>query len=87
MKITLPKLELPDLELTADNVQANRQKIASARVAYHAALKTLSGLDAANAAMCSHPDTVDHYDPGYAGDGYSHTECHVCGATKGVPRR
>lgn len=76
MKIPMPDIELsPDL----DKIRENRKRIDSHRELLRASLKALEGFSSANQAMCSHPEKVDHYDPGYAGGGYDYTECKLCG--------
>ena len=70
---------IPDIDLTPESVEANRVKIAAARQKMRAMLDALAGLDKANAAMCPHPNKYKVNDPGYAGGGYSHSECPACG--------
>lgn len=71
---------IPDIDITPENVEANRIKIAVARQKMRAMLDVLDGLDRANAAMCTHPNKFAVYDPGYAGGGYSNSECPDCDA-------
>jgi hypothetical protein len=76
------KIPLPDLEFgpNPDRIRTNRDEINAAIELYKGAIKTLEGLAAANAGMCKHPNKSARYDPGYAGGGYSHSECPTCGA-------
>jgi hypothetical protein len=73
------KVSLPDLDFTPKAVRANRDAIRKARAAYQGAINALAGLQKANEAMCKHPNKEKRYDPGYAGGGYSHSECPGCG--------
>lgn len=71
---------MPQIELGPDNVEKNREIINAAISAYQGAIKMLQGLHHANQGACPHKRQVDRHDPGYAGGGYSHTECLICGA-------
>jgi len=73
------RIQLPDLDFTPAAVKHNRDTIQEARAAYQGAIKALEGLQKANEAMCPHPQKAARYDPGYAGGGYSHSECPDCG--------
>ena len=73
------KVELPVIELTAENVVDNRRRLVEAIKAYKGAICACEGLLDANAALCEHPSKQEHYDPGYAGGGYSHSTCNICG--------
>lgn len=72
-------VKLPDLDFIPSAVHRNRDAIREARGAYQGAIKALEGLQKANEAMCKHPNKASRYDPGYAGGGYSHSECPDCG--------
>jgi hypothetical protein len=76
------KIPLPDLEFSTDpaSIEANRDAINAAIELYKGAIETLKGLAKANAGMCKHLHESARYDPGYAGGGYSHSECPTCGA-------
>ncbi|HEX6052764.1 MAG TPA: hypothetical protein VFZ21_26040 [Gemmatimonadaceae bacterium] len=73
------KIPLPEIDLRPDAVHENRDRIDEARGALRGALAALDGLQKANEAMCNHPNKRKCYDPGYAGGGYSHSECDDCG--------
>ena len=70
-----------DINLSSkrDDIIENRKRIEAERARARAELKSLDGLDAANQAMCDHPDCTNHYDPGYAGGSYDYTTCDICG--------
>lgn len=74
-------MKIPDLDYsaTAEAVSKNRNAIKAARAELRAMTKALDGCQAANEAMCSHPNKSARYDPGYAGGGFSHYECPDCG--------
>ncbi len=76
------KIPLPSLAFSQDikTIHSNRDAISEARAALNAALKALDGLSKANQGMCKHSRKEKHYDPGYAGGGYRHSECKDCGA-------
>lgn len=75
------KVEIPVLDLRADpdTIRANRALIVEAMNATLAAQQALRGLQAANQALCTHPNRREVYDPGYAGAGFSHYACEQCG--------
>jgi len=74
------KAEIPDIDLSPENVTKNREEIKIAFKKLKAMMSALEGLDKANQSMCNHDKKTKHYDPGYAGGGYSHSECEDCGA-------
>jgi len=75
------KVEIPSLQFSQDavTIAANRDAIRAARAACKAMIDTLAGLAKANQALCSHPNKEARYDPGYAGGGFSHYVCPLCG--------
>jgi hypothetical protein len=73
------KIQLPDLDFTSESIHKNRDAIKYARASYLGAIKALDGLQKANEGLCDHSRKVSCYDPGYAGGGYSHSECPDCG--------
>lgn len=75
------RVSLPELDLRPEMVRENKARIKEARAAYQSALKALDGLQKANEGMCEHAKPRKCYDPGYAGGGYSHSECDHCGGT------
>lgn len=76
MKTLIPELEFSS---SPETIKQNRKLIEESIAVCKATLKSLGGLHAANISMCTHPCTVAHHDPGYAGGGYSHSECLDCG--------
>lgn len=74
------RIDLPNLDYSRANIQANRETIDQARAAYRGALRALDGMARANEGMCPHDRQVERFDPGYAGGGHSHNECLECGA-------
>jgi hypothetical protein len=74
------KVPLPTINLSAENIVENRRILVDAVKQYKGAIQACEGLLKANAALCEHPQKVKHYDPGYGGGGYSHSECQICGA-------
>jgi hypothetical protein len=75
------KVEVPQLQFDQDAavIAANRDLIKTARATCKAMLETLAGLDKANQALCLHPNKEARYDPNYAGGGFSHFACPLCG--------
>lgn len=74
------KAEIPNLDFSPENVVKNREEIKIAYKKLNAMISALDGLSKANQSMCNHDRKTEHYDPGYAGGGYSHGECQDCGA-------
>ena len=72
-------VNLPALDFSPANVGANRDAIVAARAALKAMATALEGLHKANVSLCPHQNKQKRYDPGYAGGGYSHSECPDCG--------
>lgn len=75
------RIPLPELKFESDSytIEQNVKKIREFRKLLQGALKALDGLNSANQGMCSHPNKAKRYDPGYAGGGFSHDECLICG--------
>lgn len=75
------KIDLPQLDFSAqpEAIHRNREAIREAREVLKGAIKALEGLHQANVGLCKHPNKTKHYDPGYGGGGYSHSECADCG--------